>query len=309
MKAETNLPFLHRFPSSFVRQSLVRASLDIGRVLAERDGVTFTAQGTCMYPTVRPRDVLTIKPRPAADIVVGDIAVCRAPDYLFSHRVIDKGEHEGRTYIITRPDRSRYGNDGKTFDENLLGVVVAIKRNGKKVPLVPTHYPRLVRYYYKKRFVLIEAKECLKLRLAELLVHTDTSVFYRLTVRTWFMLTRPCLTYVVQIPLNATLGDTVSRRLEPDAFDPETAVDGRKIMRWTITAHLNGGRKPAAWVAFARDEADTWRVAESHVRLRYRGAGLEEALWQKAEKIFATGSRSCNEDQSGIHASSPRRKN
>jgi hypothetical protein len=309
MKAEANSPFLQRFPSSFVRQSLVRSSLEIGRVLAERDGVTFIAQGTCMYPTVRPKDVLTIKPRPAADIAVGDIAVCRTPDYLFSHRVIDKGEHEGRTYIITRPDRNRYGNDGKTFDENLLGVVVAIKRNGKKVPLVPTQYHRLIRYYYKKRLVLIETKECLKLRLTELVIHKDTSVFYRLTVRTWFMLTRPCMTYVVQIPLNETLGNTVSRRLELDTFDPETAVDGRKIMHWTIAAHLNGGRIPAAWVVFARDEADTWRVTESHVRLRYRGAGLEEALWQKAEKIFATGSRSCNADQSGIHASTLRRNN
>jgi hypothetical protein len=309
MKAETDLPFLQRFPSSFVRQSLVRSSLDIGRVLAERDGVTFTAQGTCMYPTVRPRDVLTIKPRPAADIVVGDIAVCRTPDYLFSHRVIDKGEHEGRAYIITRPDRNRHGSDKPTFEENMLGVVVAIKRNGKPVPLVPTHYPRFVRYYYKKRLVLIEAKERLKLRLPELLVQVDKSVFYHFIVRIFFLLVRPRLTYVVQVPLNATLGDAVFHRFEPDAFDPEAAVNGRKITHWTIVMHLNDGRKPAAWAAFARDEADTWRVAESHVRLRYRGAGLEEALWQKAEKIFATGSRSCDAGQSGIHVSSPRREN
>ena len=309
MKAETDLPFLQRFPSSFVRQSLVRASLDIGRVLAERDGVTFTAQGTCMYPTVRPRDVLTIKPRLVADIVVGDIAVCRAPDYLFSHRVINKGEYEGRAYIITQPDRSRHGSDKPTFEENLLGIVVAIKRNGKPVPLVPTHYSRFIRYCFKKRLVLIEAKECLKLRLSVSLAQTDAGIFYGIIIRTWFMLARPRLTYIVKVPLNATLGDTVFRQLEPDVFNPEMVWNDRKIGRWTIAAHLNFEHEPGAWVTFVRDETDTWRVADSHVRLRYRGAGLEEALWQKAEKILATGSSSFDAGESGIRVSRPWRKN
>ena len=291
MKAEADLPFLQRFPSSSARPSLVRASLDIGRVLAERDGVTFRAQGTCMYPTVRPGDVLTIKPRPVADIAVGNIAVCRTPDYLFSHRVIEKGEYEGSAYIITRPDRSRHGNDGPTFDENLLGVVVAIKRNGNQVPLVPTNYSRFIRYYYKKRLDLIELKERLKLRLPELLLHTDISVFYRPIVRIWFILVRPRLTYVVQVPLNATLGDAVFHRLELDAFNPEEIVNGRKIMRWTIALLFNEGREPAAWVTFLRGEDDTWRVADSHVRLRYRGAGLDSMLTMQAKKILARNSR------------------
>ena len=64
-----------------------RASLSIGRVLADRDGVTFRAQGTCMYPTLRPGDVLRVRSCSARDVSVGDIAVCRTPEYLFSHRV------------------------------------------------------------------------------------------------------------------------------------------------------------------------------------------------------------------------------
>ncbi len=291
MKAEADFPFLQRIPPFFARQSLVRASLDIGRVLAQRDGVTFTAQGTCMYPTVRPGDVLTIKPRSVSDITVGDIAVCRAPDYLFSHRVIERGEHEGRAYIVTRPDRSRHGSDNPTFDENLLGVVVAIKRNGKPVPLLPTRYSKLIRYYYKKRLALIEAQERLKLRLSELLSRTDISIIYRPFVKTLFMLARPRLTCVVQVPLNATLGDAVFHRLEPDDFNPETAVNGRKIMRWTIVVRLNGGHEPAAWSTFVRGEDDTWVVVESHVRMRYRGAGLDSMLTAQAEKILMRKSK------------------
>lgn len=286
MKIEDGFLHLRQTPSFLPQKSLVRASLDIGRVLADRDGVTFCAQGTCMYPAVRPGDVLTIQSRISANVEIGDIAVCRVPDYLFSHRVIKKGELEGKSYIVTRSDRCREGSDAPTCDNNLLGVVVAIKRKGKPVPLVLTNYPRLIRYYYKKRLVLIEAKERLKLRLSELFLHTDIIFFYRSIVRTWFILVRPTLTYVVQMPLNETLGDAVLRRLKPDDFYSEMLVNGRKIMRWTITAHLNGGRKPAAWVAFMRDEVDTWRIAESHVRLRYRGAGLHRKLMSQAEKIL-----------------------
>ncbi|MBN1472128.1 MAG: hypothetical protein JW925_10140 [Syntrophaceae bacterium] len=286
MKSEAGAPFLQSFPSYFTRQSLVRASLDIGRVLADRDGVTFTAQGTCMYPTVRPGDVLTIRPRPAADVSVGDIAVCRTPDYLFSHRVIGRGKEEGRAYIVTRPDRSRHGNDKPTFDDNLLGVVVAIKRKGRPVPLVPMSYPRFIRYYYDKCLNIIEAKERWKSRLAELLSRTDISVFYRPVVKMWFAFAHPRLTYKVQVPLNNTLGNSVFHRIEPEAFNPEEAINGRKIMNWTILVNLNNGQNPAAWITFARDETDAWHVAEAHVRMRYRGAGLDKMLTAQVKKIL-----------------------
>src|SRR5512136_1699800 len=124
-------------PSSLANPSLVLASLDIGRVLADRDGVTFRAQGTCMYPAVRPGDVLRIQSRAAAQVNVGDMAVCRGDDFLFSHRVIAKGECDGRAFIVTRPDRAHNESDAPTFDEDLLGVVVAITRNDKPVPLAP----------------------------------------------------------------------------------------------------------------------------------------------------------------------------
>jgi len=53
--------------SSRRSDSLVAAALDIGRVLADRDGVTFRAVGACMYPVVRPGDVLRIRSCAATD--------------------------------------------------------------------------------------------------------------------------------------------------------------------------------------------------------------------------------------------------
>ena len=286
MKIEESFSPLRRTPSFLTQKSLVRASLDIGRVLADKDGVTFRAQGTCMYPTVRPGDILTIQSRAAANVAIGDIAVCRTPDYLFSHRVIKKGELEGKPYIATRSDRAREGSDAPTFDDNLLGVVVSIKRNGKPVSLVPTHYPWLIRQYYNQRLAYIQAKERLMLRLSIFLVKKDANIFYKFIIRTWFLLARPRLTYMVKVPLNASLGDAVFRRFEPDEFDPEMVWNNRKVGSWTIAVHLNDKNKAGAWLTFVRDEADNWCVAESHVRLRYRGAGLENMLMSQADKIL-----------------------
>lgn len=276
-------------PSSFDQRSLVVASLDIGRVLADRNGVTFRAKGTSMYPTIRAGDVLRIQSRAATDVSVGDIAVCRRPKYLFSHRVIGKGLEEGRAYIVTRPDRFRQGWDELTFDENLLGVIVTITRNGKPVPLQPTVYPLPVRCYYRMRVAFINVAERWQIWVTAVFARLAHSKFYQFVARTWFVPARPLLRYTVSVPLNPTLGDGVYRRFDPDAFDLRMQWKGRRIDRWTLMLHLNGAREPVARVTFARSAhaIDVWRVAESHVHLRYRGAGLDDALFRKAQTVFA----------------------
>jgi hypothetical protein len=276
-------------PPSFARSSLVHASLHMGRVLADRDGVTFRAQGTCMYPNVRPGDVLRIRSRAAAQVNIDDLAVCRGNGFLFSHRVIAKGERDGRAFIVTRPDRAHEGSDAPTFDENLLGVVVAIERNGKRVPLQPTAYPGLARWYYAVRLAIIEAAPRAQLWLANVLAGAQRFRLYRKFARWWVALARPRITYTVQLPLNGKLGESVHRRLTPDEFDPQMEWRGRAIQRWALALHLNEGRQPAACATFTRDADDAWRVEESLVRLRYRGAGLNDALMRQARAILAKG--------------------
>jgi hypothetical protein len=261
----------------------------MGRVLADRDGVTFRAQGTCMYPSVRPGDVLRIRSRLAAAVVVGDIVVCRGPDYLFGHRVIAKGERDGRAFIVTRPDHAHEGSDAPTFDEDLLGVVVAIERHGKSVPLQPAAYPGLARWCYAVRLAIIEAAPRAQLWLANVLARAQRLTLYRKIARWWLALARPHITYTVQLPLNGKLGASVHRRLTPDEFDPQMEWRGRAIQRWTLALHLNDARQPAARATFARDADDAWRVEESRIRLRYRGARLNNALMRQAKAILAKG--------------------
>jgi len=286
MKSCADAPSFRPLPASSGQRSLVIASLDIGRVLADRDGVTFRAQGTCMYPTVRAGDVLRIQSRAAADVAAGDIAVCRAPDYLFSHRVIGKGVRGGSAFIVTRPDRTRAGSDAPTFDENLLGVVIAITRKGKPVPLQPTAYPWPVLRYFDLRLALKEAMLQAIPRLADGLSRVQENALYRRMARGWLALAHPRLSYTVRLPM-PKLGDAVYHKLSPEAFDVRMEWLGRPIERWTLTLRFNDAHQPAAWATFVRSAANAWHVEESHVRVRYRGAGLDGALMQQAEKILA----------------------
>ena len=267
--------------------SLVLASLEIGRVLADRDGVTFRAQGACMYPTVRAGDVLRIESCSAADVVVSDIAVCRGQDFLFGHRVIGKGVRDGRPFIVTRPDRTHEGSDVPTFDENLLGVVIAIERNGKRVPLQMRAYTCLVRRYYAARLALIEAEPRGRFWLVNTLARVYSRGMFQKIPRWWFALTRPRVLYTVRLPLNTKLGDAVYRQLEPRDFDVRARWQGRMIECWTLALHVNGTRQPAAWATFVRGADDAWRVEESHVRLRYCAVGFSDVLMRQAEAILA----------------------
>ena len=236
-----------------------------------------------MYPTVRPGDVLRIESRTAAQVKVGDIAVCRGNGFLFSHRVIATGERDGRAYIVTRPDRAREGSDGPTFDENLLGVVATITRNGARVPLTPTRYPWLVRRYYRARARWIEAQPRAWLWLANTVARWQLRGWYRGLARGWFALARPRVTFVVRVPLRAT--DAIYQPVPAAEFKlTDGKWQGRTVERLTLALHLNAEKEPAALATFQRAPTG-WVMQAMQVRLRYRGLGLDERMKTEGERL------------------------
>ena len=290
------------FKKNHRTKSLVGASLDIGRVLADRDGVTFRAEGTCMYPTIRPGDVLRIQSRATADISVGDVVVCRRPMHLFCHRVVARGSEEGRTYIVTRQDRTPDESDGPTFDENLLGVVVAIEREGKPVSLQPASASWPLRLYFALRLRLIELRLRIILAWTDVLPKVQTNVLYRWMMKIWLILAHPQISYRVRLPMPA-LGDAVYRQLSPETFSVQKDWRGRPVQRWTLLLHLNGSRKPTAWLTLTREAAGEWLVDESFVSARYGGAGLDAMLQRKAEAILQKDHPEKEEDISLLRTS------
>ena len=112
-------------------EGMASGEIDAGTTPLGRGETWAPVRGTCMYPALRPGDLLRIKPRPAAEIQVGEIAVFRRDDMVFGHRVIARWPKDGHTFVVTRPDRWWGTGDAPVSDENLLGVVVAIDRRGK----------------------------------------------------------------------------------------------------------------------------------------------------------------------------------
>ncbi|MBC8446885.1 MAG: hypothetical protein H8D78_03970 [Chloroflexi bacterium] len=272
--------------------SLVLASLEVGKALADRGRTTFRAQGTCMYPCVRPGDVLHIESRTVEEVAVGDMAVCRRPGYLFSHRCIGKGVEDGRTYIVTRPDRVRQGDDGPTFDDDVLGIITAIERRGRRLSPRPRQYARPVRICLAARLALVGALPAVRRWLIWALTRVQRSVAYRRLARLWLATTRPRVSYVVRLPLRAGQTHDLYRPLPPDEFDvAKPTWQGRPPDCWTLALHLNGNRRPAAWATFALCPPECpeagWRVSDLQVRVRYRGIGFAADLIRKAEAIFA----------------------
>jgi hypothetical protein len=269
-------------------ESLAQASLEIGRVLAERDGMTFRAAGTCMYPAVRPGDVLRIRPCAIGDAEVGDIAVCRRPTHLFSHRVVATGRDGGHSYIITRPDRIPEGDDGPTGEKDFLGIVSSVERGGRPVPAgqlkAAASAPRLGTWH-ALRIKLIEISLRAGLWRNEALDMVQGSALYGLLACTWLSVVRPRISYCVRVPQPA-LGDAVYRRLDPDEFNPQSDWRGRPVKRWTLALHINGEGEPAAWMAWSREDASSWVEVESFVTGRYRGTGLERKLRRRAGSIL-----------------------
>lgn len=269
-------------------ESLAQASLEIGRVLAGRDGLTFRAAGTCMYPTVRPGDVLRIRPCAISEAAVGDIAVCRRPTHLFSHRVVATGADGGRCCIITRPDRIPEGDDGPTGEEDFLGIVSGIERGGRQVPasqLGVASYSRPLAACFALRIKLIETALRARLWWDEAADNIRESAIYRVLAGACLAMASPRISYCVRVPQPA-LGDAVYRELKPEEFDPQSDWRGRQVNRWTLALHINGADEPAAWMTWSREEADSWAEAASFVAGRWRGAGLEKKLRKRAEPIL-----------------------
>jgi hypothetical protein len=238
-----------------------------------------------MYPTIRPGDILHIQSRAVVDVSVGDIAVSRRQGVLFAHRVISKGTEEGRACVVTRPDRAEAGNDAPTFDEGLLGMVVAIERRGRRMPLHPSTDSWPVRGILSLRLALTEALSSALPRLAQMLEKIQATALYRLMASSWPTLVRPCISYRVRLPM-PTMGGAVYRELAPEGLDLQADWKGRPVTRWTLTLHLNGRRQAAAWATFARDSVTGWRMIESFESARYRGTGLDEMLFRQAMAIL-----------------------
>ena len=270
--------------------SLVVESLEIGRALADHGMAKFRARGSCMYPCVRPGDTLHIESHRIEDIKVGDVAVVRRDGSLFGHRTIAKGEDEGGPYIVTRPDRCNHGSDGPTHEEDILGVVNKIERRGRQVSTEPIP----LKGFAKARISLWEWWNLdAQPRLITGLVRVQRLRLYERVAALCVKAVRPQLRYEVRLPLKPGQSHDLYQVFPPDRFSVDQPLQqGKPVTEWTLALYLNAMRIPAGWATMIRrpescPRGEGWHIVDSWVRIRYRGAGLEDMIHQQAKKILA----------------------
>ena len=271
-------------------RSLVVASLELGRVLADHGRVTFRAQGTCMFPCVQPGDLLTIESRTIEQVQVGDIVVFRRNGSLFGHRAIAKGTRDGRTYVVTRPDRSFQGSDGPSYAEDILGVFTSIKRYKEDVPLTPQPLCGLASIH-------ASGWEWWNWKACPLLIkgfsRLQRFAGYQRAATVWLDRTQRQRSFIVRVPLSAHQSHDLYREFPAEKFEPGQPLwQGYPARRWILNLYFNDERTPVgiatvAWHPSGCPRGEGWRVEEQQIRMKYRGAGLEAVLFHQAVTILA----------------------
>jgi len=268
---------------------LAATSIELGKILAERGRAGFRARGTCMYPCVRPGDFLHIEARTVAEISVGDIAVFRKAGVLFGHRVICVDREARRPYIITRPDNSE-SEDAPTCDEDLLGVVSSVEREGRRLETSKKDYSLPERWYYGLTLRMHEGLPLLKARYLGALLPLQRTLLYRKLAGPLFGASVRDLSAMVQIPLLSGSPDALYRSLVPsETGDDFLSADAPA--EWRLALSRTRDSSPVASVSFvSRPEgcpSAGWWISSLRVRPRYRGLSLEERLMKEAASIFS----------------------
>jgi hypothetical protein len=278
-------------PANSSGMSLVVSSLEIGKLLTKSGKTTFRAHGTCMYPNVRPGDLLYITPKKVDETRIGEIAVFRRGQNLFGHRIIANGKDDRGFFILTRPDRSDQGNDGPTYDEDLLGIVTTMKRRRSYFDPAKKSYSLPEKMYFDANVSLLGRSPVVMAFALRLLAKVQYSVPYRkISPR----LLKPSeLDFAVLCSLHHWRAADLYRKLSPDELSglKSSADDKDAIASWILALYSKGCKGQLASLTFASTPKGCpfsgWWISAVRAKLLYRGTGLETLLLGKAEEIFA----------------------
>ena len=266
---------------------LVLQIFELGRLFVEKKMVRFYPQGTCMYPCIRPGDTLHIEPRSVDQIKVGDIAVYRRYNRLFAHRTIDKGNNNGLDYIITRPDTTKFGNDGPSFDQDILGIVARIERKRKILDTAKNDYPLVKRFLLNIYLRYYHSRQYLWSKIVYSISHVQQFKAYKKFAKFLFIKSKEKIEFSLQVPSSSKINSRFFRKISPEEL-LNLAREENPIPKWMITLNINS--KPAGFLSFISKPENCpfcgWWLSEARVRIRYRGTNLEKRLFQQADKLL-----------------------
>ena len=266
---------------------LILQIFELGRLFVKKKMVKFHPQGVCMYPCIKPGDTLHIEPRSVGQIKVGDIAVYRRFNRLFTHRTIDKGIKDGQSYIITRPDIAKFNNDGPSFDKDILGIVTQIERKAEILDTAKKDCPLLKRFFLNIYLQYYHLKQYLGNKVIYIITYLQQFKAYRKFVRFLFINSKKKIEFSLQVPLGSKINSRFFRKMSLEEF--LNLQKGKSpAPRWMITLSVNS--RPAGFLSFVFKPKNCpfsgWWLSEAKVRIRYRGTDPEERLLRQANNLL-----------------------
>jgi len=265
--------------------SVVLQIFELGRFFAEKKIARFQSQGMSMYPCIRPKDTLHIEPRSAKQIQAGDIAVFRRFSRLFAHRTIDKGSKNGQDYIVTCSDTTRSGNDGPSFDKDILGIVTRIERKGIILEALPKKHPLLSRLFLDIYIHFCCLGGYLWHRLACLVNHLQQYRIYRILAG--FLFINKKIEFSLQAPINARPNSRFFTKISSEELKNSLRVESA-LSKWMLTVKVNS--KPAGYLSILFKPESCpfcgWWLQEVQLKIRYRGTSVETRFLKEAQNLL-----------------------
>jgi signal peptidase I len=109
-------------------------ALRIAEALKRRGRISLRVHGTSMLPWVRPGDIALIRMISGENVRCGDVVLFRREDHLFVHRIVEKRGSLDAAELLSKGD-AQPASDGVVGEQELLGRVVRIYRDGRRINL------------------------------------------------------------------------------------------------------------------------------------------------------------------------------
>jgi hypothetical protein len=269
--------------NSYPQKGKTNLPVELENLLRGKRAVRLRSQGMCMFPSARPGDILHVEPQTAEQINIGDIVALKKFPILLAHRAIAKNQERGRTYIITQPDRmGRWDeNDGPSFDEDILGVVTHLERDGRKIEVSPPRDAFWEKVVTGLRLAWMEGwGSCIE-RLYPLFRVAQQTGAYRKLVKNLRLLDDKGIDYWVHIPWKTN--GALFRKLNLSEFAVLDFEPRSSVLEWNMLFYVNS--RPAGNMSFVyKPDSCPYKgcwLSNASLRIRYRGTIVEEEIFQQ----------------------------
>ena len=269
--------------------TLLNQCFELRELFLEKKIIKFRALGNCMYPCVRQGDVLHIEHKKAKDIKVGEVVAYQRFGRLFGHRTIDKGIQNGLSYIVTRPDTSKNGDDGPSFDDQIVGVISSVERKGVTLSTKKSAYSGLNRIGIWCFLKLNYCKCSLNVLLFCFLNYIQKFSAYRRIAKFLFFKKKQKMSFSIHVPLNVTGKSKFIKEISPEELiELNQEIDRQSISQWKMLLNIDAHPIASLLFIFKPDSCkfSGWWLASAQLMVRYRGTSIEDELLTKVKELL-----------------------